>query len=210
MGREKQRMLTGEAYDPSAPELVADRRRARDRCRRYNATAPTETERRERLLRELFGEVGDDATVVPPFRCDYGYNVRVGDGFFANTGCVVLDVAPVAFGENCLLGPSVHVYTATHPIDPAERAAGREFGDPVTVGDDVWIGGRAVIAPGVSVGDGAVVAAGAVVVDDVPARTVVGGNPAEVIRRVDDKKERDGEQRDRKEGDGASAPGDGE
>ena len=188
MGREKERMLAGEAYDPSAPELAADRRRARDRCRRYNATAPTETERRRRLLRELFGELRGDATVVPPFRCDYGYNVGVGDGFFANYGCVLLDVAPVSFGENCLLGPGVHVYTATHPIDPDERAAGREFGDPVAVGDDVWIGGRAVIAPGVSVGDGAVVAAGAVVVDDVPARTVVGGNPAEVIRRVDGEK----------------------
>ncbi|RLM67037.1 acetyltransferase [Halorubrum sp. Atlit-8R] len=186
MGREKERMLAGEAYDPSAPKLVADRRRAQERCRRYNATAPTETDRRERLLGELFGEVRGEATVAPPFRCDYGYNVGVGDGFFANYGCVLLDVAPVAFGENCLLGPGVHVYTATHPIDPDERAAGVEFGDPVTVGDDVWIGGRAVITPGVEIGDGAVVAAGAVVVDDVPARTVVGGNPAEEIREIGD------------------------
>ena len=185
MGREKERMLAGEAYDPSVPELVADRRRAQDRCRRYNATAPTETDRRDRLLGSLFGEVRGDATVVPPFRCDYGYNVGVGDGFFANYGCVFLDVAPVAFGENCLLGPGVHVYTAAHPIDPEERAAELEFGDPVAVGDDVWIGGRAVITPGVEIGDGAVVAAGAVVVDDVPARTVVGGNPAEVIRGID-------------------------
>ncbi|WP_434521574.1 maltose acetyltransferase domain-containing protein [Halorubrum sp. AS12] len=187
MGREKERMLAGEAYDPMVPELVADRRRARDRCRRYNATAATETNRRERLLRDLFGEVRGDATVLPSFRCDYGYNVGVGDGFFANFGCVFLDAAPIAFGENCMLGPGVHVYTPTHPIDPEERATGREFGDPVTVGDDVWIGGRAVITPGTSVGDGAVVAAGAVVVDDVPARTVVGGNPAEVIREIDEK-----------------------
>ena len=184
MGREKERMLAGEAYDPLAPELVADRRRARGRCRRYNDTAPTETDRRERLLRELFGELRGDATVLPPFRCDYGYNVGVGDGFFANYGCVFLDVAPIDFGENCQLGPGVHVYTATHPIDPDERAAGREFGDPVTVGDDVWIGGQAVLTPGVEVGDGGVVAAGAVVVDDVPARTVVGGNPAAVIREI--------------------------
>jgi maltose O-acetyltransferase len=186
MGREKERMLAGEAYDPSAPELVAERRRARDLCRRYNATAPTEANRRDRLLRELFGSVGDGVAVKPPVRCDYGYNVGVGDDFFANYGCVFLDVAPIAFGESCLLGPGVHVYTATHPIDPDERAAGREFGDPVTVGDDAWIGGRAVITPGVSIGDEAVVAAGAVVVDDVPARTVVGGNPAEEIRRIDE------------------------
>jgi len=180
-------MLAGEAYDPTDPELAADRRRASDRCRRYNATAATETDRRERLLRELFGEVRGGAVVEPPFRCDYGYNVGVGDGFFANYGCVFLDSGPIAFGDNCLLGPGVHVYTATHPIDPDERASGREFADPVTVGDDVWIGGRAVITPGVEVGDGAVVAAGSVVVDDVPPRTVVGGNPAEEIRQIDEK-----------------------
>jgi maltose O-acetyltransferase len=185
MGREKERMLAGERYDPRDPELVADRERATDRCRRYNATSEAETDRRERLLDELFGEVRGDATVAPPFRCDYGYNVGVGDGFFANYGCVFLDVAPIDVGENCLVGPGVHVYTATHPIDPEERAAGLELGAPVTVGDDVWIGGRAVVTPGTSVGDGAVVAAGAVVVDDVPPRTVVGGNPAEEIRRLD-------------------------
>ena len=185
MGREKELMRSGEAYDPRDPELRRERERARDRCRRYNATAPTEADRRARLLAELFGAVGDDATVLPPFRCDYGYNVGVGDDFFANVGCVFLDAGPIAFGENCLLGPGVHVYTSTHPIDPDERAAGRESGDPVTVGDDVWIGGRAVITPGVQIGDGAVVGAGAVVVDDVPARTVVGGNPAAPIRRID-------------------------
>ena len=186
MGREKERMLAGEAYDPSVPELVADRRHASELCRRYNATAPTESDLRDGLLRALFGAVDGDATVAPPFHCDYGYNVGVGDHFFANYGCVFLDVAPIAFGEDCFLGPGVHVYTASHPIDPEERAAGREFGYPVTVGDDVWIGGRAVITPGVSIGDEAVVAAGAVVVDDVPARTMVGGNPAEVIRRIDE------------------------
>ncbi|GAA0715643.1 maltose O-acetyltransferase [Halorubrum trapanicum] len=186
MGREKERMLAGEAYDPSDPELRRERERARDRCRRYNETAQTETDRRDRLLRELFGEVRGDATVLPPFHCDYGYNIGVGDGFFANFGCVFLDAGPIAFGENCMLGPGVHVYTPTHPLDPEERATGREFGDPVTVGDDVWIGGQAVLTPGTSVGDGAVVAAGAVVVDDVPARTVVGGNPAEVIREIED------------------------
>ena len=186
MGREKERMLAGEAYDPSDPELRRERQRARDRCRQYNETAQTETDRRDRLLTELFGAVEDDATVLPPFHCDYGYNVGVGDDFFANFGCVFLDAGPIAFGENCMLGPGVHVYTPTHPLDPEERATGLEFGDPVTVGDDVWIGGRAVITPGVEIGDCAVVAAGAVVVDDVPSRTVVGGNPAEVIREIDD------------------------
>jgi maltose O-acetyltransferase len=185
MPTETERMLAGELYDPSDPSLVADRERARDLARRYNATSGAEGSRRERLLRDLFGAAGEDPTVEPSFRCDYGYNVAVGDDFFANYGCVFLDVNPVAFGDRCLLGPGVHVYAATHPLDPEERAANRERGAPVTVGDDVWIGGRAVLNPGVTVGDGAVIASGAVVTNDVPARTVVGGNPARVIREVE-------------------------
>jgi len=185
MPTETERMLAGEFYDPSAPELVADRERAQDLARRYSATTEAEGERREALLRELFGAVGDDPDVEPPFRCDYGYNVAVGDGFFANYGCVFLDTNPVSFGDRCLLGPGVHVYTPTHPIDPEERATGRERAEPVTVGDDVWIGGRAVLNPGVTVGDGAVIASGAVVTKDVPDRVVVGGNPARVIREIE-------------------------
>ena len=185
MSTETERMLAGELYDPSDPALVADRERARDLARRYNATSGAEATRREDLLRELFDAVGDEPTVQPPFRCDYGYNVAVGDEFFANYGCVVLDTNPVTFGDRCLLGPGVHVYAATHPLDPEARAAGRERGRPVTVGDDVWIGGRAVLNPGVTVGDGAVIASGAVVTEDVPARAVVGGNPARVIREVE-------------------------
>jgi len=142
---------------------------------------PSEKERRRELLAALFGSVGEPVHVEPPFRCDYGSNVHVGDGFFANFDCVVLDVCPVEFGENCLLGPGVHVYTATHPLDAEERAGGLESGRPVSVGDDVWLGGRAVLNPGVTVGDGSVVASGAVVSDDVPPGVVVRGNPAEVV-----------------------------
>jgi maltose O-acetyltransferase len=123
--------------------------------------------------------------VEPPYRCDYGYNVHAGDGFYANFDCVVLDVCPVEFGENRLLGPGVHVYTATHPLDAAERAAGLEYGRPVPVGDDVDLGGRAVLDPGVSVGDRSVVASGSVVTGDVPADAVVRGTPAEVVRELD-------------------------
>jgi len=145
----------------------------------------SEKERRRELLAALFGSVGEAVHVEPPFRCDYGYNVHVGDGFFANFDCVVLDVCPVEFGENCLLGPGVHVYTATHPLDAEERAGGLESGRPVSVGDDVWLGGRAVLNPGVTVGDGSVVASGAVVSDDVPPGVVVRGNPAEVVRELE-------------------------
>jgi len=177
-------MLDGELYDPEDPELIAGRRQARELTRRYNRTDPSDDEGRLDLLSDLFGSVGEGSCVEPPFRCDYGYNVRVGERFYANFDCVFLDVCRVEFGDDCMLGPGVHVYTATHPLDPIERTAGLESGEPVTVGDDVWVGGRAVLNPGVTVGDGAMVASGAVVTRDVPSRVVVGGNPAEVIREL--------------------------
>ncbi|MFD1569608.1 sugar O-acetyltransferase [Halorubrum laminariae] len=184
MPTETERMLAGETYDPTDPDLVADRARARDLVRRYNATTEAERDRRRALLDTLFDAGGDEAIVEPPLRCDYGYNISVGADFFANFGCVFLDVVPVRFGDRCLLGPGVHVYTPTHPIDPEERATGRERGEPVTVGDDVWIGGRAAVTPGVTIGDGTVVAAGSVVTSDVPESVVAGGNPARVIREI--------------------------
>ncbi len=201
-------MVAGELYDPGDPELVADRERARALTRRYNrmsesggdddsdggsdgtadsdetADSDGDSDQRRQILEDLLGSIGDECQIEPPFRCDYGYNVHVGEDFFANYDCFVLDVCPVEFGRNCLLGPGVHVYTATHPLEAAARREGLEYGKPVTVGDDVWIGGQAVLTPGATVGDGAVVAAGAVVVDDVPAGVVVGGNPARVIREV--------------------------
>ncbi|MDS0282619.1 sugar O-acetyltransferase [Haloarcula onubensis] len=185
MPTERERMLAGELYDPRDPELVAERERARELVQLYNRTGATDRESRRLLLSELFGAVGERPTVEPPFRCDYGEQLSVGDDFFANFGCVFLDVCPIAFGDRCLLGPSVHVYAATHPLDAETRAAGRECGEPVTVGDDVWIGGQAVLNPGVDIGDRAVVASGAVVTDDVPADAVVGGNPATVVRELD-------------------------
>ncbi|MBO4247810.1 acetyltransferase [Halomicrobium sp. IBSBa] len=183
MTSELEKMLAGEAYDPSDPELVAGRNRASELTRAYNETPPDAGKRRQELLDELFGTVGE-ATVEPPIRCDYGFNVHVDDGFYANFDCVLLDVCEITFGEHCLLGPAVHVYTATHPLDAAERADGLEMGEPVTVGDHVWIGGQAVLTPGVTVGDRAVVAAGAVVTDDVPSDVVVAGNPATVVKEL--------------------------
>ncbi|GAA0662020.1 maltose acetyltransferase domain-containing protein [Natronoarchaeum mannanilyticum] len=184
MPSEKEKMLAGEPYDPSDPDLVAERERARRLTRRFNDADANDTETRGELLGELFGSVGENVTVEPPFRCDYGYNVRVGDDFFANFDCVFLDVCPIEFGDECMLGPGVHVYAASHSVDPVERTSGTEHGKPVTVGDRAWIGGRAVLNPGVTVGDDAVVASGAVVTRDVPDGVVVGGNPAEIIREV--------------------------
>ncbi|WP_122089441.1 sugar O-acetyltransferase [Halalkalicoccus subterraneus] len=185
MPSEREKMLCGELYDASDPQLVVERQRARELTREYNHTAADEPDRRERILEELFDSVEGDATVEPPVHCDYGSNISVGEDFYANFDCVILDVCRVEFGDNCLLGPGIHVYTATHPLAAEGRAAGIESGEPVTVGDDVWIGGRAVLNPGVTVGEGAVIASGAVVTEDVPAGVVVGGNPARVLRELD-------------------------
>ena len=155
MTSETEKMLNGELYDASDPELVAEREATRARTREYNETAADEREKRRELLGELFGSVGDDCVVEPPFRCDYGDNIHVGENFYANFDCVILDVCDVRIGRNCKLGPGVHIYTATHPLDPDERAEGAEYGKPVTVGENVWVGGQAVLNPGVTVGDGA-------------------------------------------------------
>ncbi|MFC4358282.1 sugar O-acetyltransferase [Halobium salinum] len=178
-------MLAGDLYDPSDAQLVGERREARRLVRDLNATTEDELDERADLVEALFGSTGAEPFVEPAFRCDYGYNLHVGDGFFANFDCVFLDVCRIEFGDRCMLGPGVHVYTATHPLDAAERARGPEYGKPVTVGDDVWVGGRAVLNPGVTVGDRAMVASGAVVTEDVPADAVVQGNPAEVVKRLD-------------------------
>ena len=185
MDSEKAKMIAGELYDPADPQLLDEREHAREVTRQFNRTEASVAEAQQHL-RGLFGAAGEHLLVEPPFRCDYGYNIRVGDDFYANFDCVILDVCPVDFGDECMLGPGVHVYTATHPLDAEERVAGREYGKPVTVGDRVWIGGQAVLNPGVTVGDDAVVASGAVVTEDVPDNAVVQGNPATVVKELDD------------------------
>ena len=145
--------------------------------RMYNATTEEETARRRELLVELFGAIGAGEEIEPDFRCDYGFNIRAGAKLFMNFGCVVLDCAPVTIGDGCLFGPGVHIYAATHPTDPAVRLTGRELARPVTIGHNVWVGGGAIICPGVTIGDGAVIGAGAVVTRDVGAGVTVVGNP---------------------------------
>ena len=175
-----------ELYDPLRPELVEARRRARRLLARYNATEEEQKDERLSLLRELLAQVGDDPWIEPPFFCDYGTNLSVGDRFYANTGCVVLDSAPVTVGDRVLLGPAVQLLAATHPLEPELRAQGLEYAEPIGVGDDVWLGGGAVVLPGVTIGDRAVVGAGSVVTRDVPADAVVAGNPARVIRSLEE------------------------
>jgi maltose O-acetyltransferase len=177
---ERQKMISGLLYNPGDPELQADQSTARQWMARYNAAmAASPTERRD-LLRQRLGEVGQGAVIRPPFHCDYGYNIRLGRGVFLNFNCVILDVCEVDIGEQTQIGPGVQLLTADHPRDPAERAAGLEFGKPIVIGRNVWIGGGALILPGVTIGDDAVIGAGAVVTRDVPEGATAMGNPARV------------------------------
>lgn len=178
-------MIAGELYLASDSELTKGRERARKLTRLLNQTIETDYDKRVELLKELFGSTEESIYVEPTFKCDYGYNIHVGNNFYANFDCVILDVCEVRIGENCFMAPGVHIYTATHPLDPVERASGAEFGKPVTIGNNVWLGGRSIINPGVSIGNNVVVASGAVVTKDVPDNVVVGGNPAKIIKTID-------------------------
>lgn len=177
-------MLAGELYIASVPELITARKRARRLTRLFNQTTEENTAERENLLRELFGSTGDRLEIEPPFHCDYGRQIHVGDGFFMNFGGVILDCAEVRIGKNVLCGPGVHIYTATHPLDAAERLEGLELAKPVTIGNNVWIGGGAIVCPGVTIGDNTTIAAGSVVTRDIPANVLAGGNPCRVIREL--------------------------
>ena len=182
---EKALMLAGRAYLSSDPGLVAERLAARRLTRLYNATTEEEPVRRREILKELLGRVGDHCEIEPPFRCDYGSLIELGDNFYANFDCVILDCNRVTIGRDVKFGPGVHIYAATHPVDPEARASGRELGLPVTLGDGVWVGGRSIILPGVTIGEGATIAAGSVVAKSIPARVVAAGVPCRVLRSVD-------------------------
>ncbi|MEI2384332.1 sugar O-acetyltransferase [Breoghania sp. JC706] len=181
MTSEKNKMLAGEPYRADCPELVADRERASAWMDRFNARqAVPAAEQRDRLA-ELLAAVGEGVVIRPPFHCDYGYNISVGRNVFVNFGCIVLDVVAVEIGEGTQIGPRVQILTADHPRDPELRSRGVESGRPVRIGRNVWIGGGAIILPGVTVGDDAIIGAGAVVTRDVPAGVTVVGNPARPV-----------------------------
>ena len=183
MKTEREKMIAGELYDPLDPELVAARARARDLCPTLNATREAEQEKRRRILRELFAAGGDSVWMQPPFFCDYGSNIELGERVFFNFNCVVLDVCPVRIGSFTLFGPGVQVLTPMHPLN-AELRRSQEFGKPVEIGSDVWVGAGALILPGVRVGSRAVIGAGSVVTRDVPEGVLAAGNPCRVIREI--------------------------
>ena len=180
---ERRKMVAGELYDPLDSELVAARTRARNLCQLLNATTEAETETRRRIVQELFGAGGDSVWVQPPFFCDYGTNIELGERVFFNFNCVVLDVCPVRIGSFTLFGPSVQILTPMHPWNAAQRRR-EESGKPIEIGEDVWVGGGAIILPGVRIGARAVIGAGSVVTRDIPGDVFAAGNPCRVMRQI--------------------------
>lgn len=181
---EKQKMMTGLPFNGGDPELMQDKSHARTIAERYNRTTERETKLRDLTLRELFGSCGDKIFIKPPFHCDYGYNIHVGENFFANFDCVILDAAPVTIGKNCLMGPQTCIYAVNHPLNVEERLKGTLIGKPVTIGDNVWFGGNCVVLPGVTIGNNVVVGAGSIVTKNVPDNAVIAGNPAKILKYV--------------------------
>lgn len=185
MKTEKEKMINGEMYISADPELVKDRENARRLVRLYNETLETDYDKRTEILKELLGSTGEQIFIEPNVRFDYGYNMYVGENFYANFNCVFLDVCEIRIGKNCFIAPGVHIYTATHPLNAEERVSGKEYGKPVTIGDNVWLGGSSVINPGVTIGNNVVVASGSVVTKNVQDNVVVGGNPARIIKEIE-------------------------
>ncbi|NIC06168.1 sugar O-acetyltransferase [Billgrantia bachuensis] len=185
MRTEKEKMLAGELYDPRDAQLQRERRRARLLTKAFNDSSDDQGSERKRLLLELFGTMGKGTLIEPPFYCDYGGNITLGERVFFNFNCVILDVAQVTIGNHVLFGPGVQVYTATHPLDAEQRRGGLEAAKPITIGDDVWIGGGAILCPGVTIGARSVIGAGSVVTKDIPEDVFAGGNPCRVIRSLE-------------------------
>lgn len=181
---EKEKMLAGELYLASDPELRKERTRARGLLRRFNSTTETDEEARAQILGELFGRLGPGVEIEPPFYCDYGYNISAGVNLYMNFGCVVLDCNLVQLGDNLLCGPYVQIYAAYHPTDPQMRMTRLELAAPIKIGNDVWIGGGAIIGAGVTIGDNSVIGAGSIVLKDIPAGVLAAGNPCRVIRSL--------------------------
>ncbi len=183
MRSERDKMLAGEFYDPFDPELVRDRDRARNLCLDLNATREEQREERRRILRELFGVGGETVWLQPPFFCDYGANIALGERVFFNFNCIVLDVCSVRIGDYTQFGPAVQIYTATHPMN-AEWRRKEEYSKPIAIGSDVWVGGGAILCPGVQIGSRTVIGSGSVVTRDIPEGVFAAGNPCRVIKEI--------------------------
>lgn len=191
---EKEKMAAGLLYDANYDrELMEARTRCKDICHEFNSLYPSEEEKQKGLLKGLLGKTGEEFRVTAPFWCDYGFNIELGENFYVNHSCVILDCAKVTFGDNVFVGPDCGFYTAGHPIDAKQRNQGLEYARPIHVGDNVWIGGGVRVLPGVSIGEGTVIGSGSVVTKDIPPRVIAAGNPCRVIREIEEESEPDRE-----------------
>ena len=182
---EKEKMLAGEFYSAIDPELIRELNETKDIIQQYNNLRPSDTQGRFEILKNLIGKMADDnALIIQPFFCDYGKHIRLGKRFFANFNFTVLDEAYVTIGDDCFIGPNVSIYTACHSTNPVERNSRKEWALPVTIGNNVWIGGSVTILPGVTIGDNVTIGAGSVVVKDIPSNVIAAGNPCRVIKRL--------------------------
>ena len=179
-------MIAGEFYQAMGKELMEERQYAKEQLFQYNNLEPSKIKARNQILKKLFGKTTSRFFIEPPFRCDYGYNIYLGDNFYANYNLIILDCAPVYIGDNVMIGPNVSLFTAGHPVHPEPRTAGWEFAKPIAIGDNVWIGGHTVINPGVTIGKNTVIGSGSVVTKDIPENVVAAGNPCRVIREITD------------------------
>lgn len=184
MKTEKEKMLAGELYNAADPQLRSERRIARLHIKNYNESTDEQILLRKEILRDLIGGYSKGLYIEPPFYCDYGRNIFVGENVYFNFNCVVLDITQVTIGNNTMFGPNVQIYTATHPMDSKARSEGLEFGKSISVGSDVWVGGGVIICPGVTIGDRCVIGAGSVVTRDIPSDTFAAGNPCKVIKKL--------------------------
>lgn len=184
---EKEKMIQGLAYAAWDAQLVADRIRAKQLCHQYNALAYVDESKQAEIRISLLGNQKEGCHLEAPFFCDYGYNIQVGSNFYTNHNCVMLDCAPIVFGDQVMIGPNCGFYTAGHPIDKDERKTGLEFAKPIHVGNDVWIGGNVCVMPGVHIGDNVVIGAGSVVTKDIPSNVIALGNPCKVVKTLDNK-----------------------
>lgn len=181
---EKEKMLTGKAYQAGDNELAQDRLKAREIVFEFNNLPPKQIKQRKQLIKKLFGKTESMFYLEPPFRCDYGYNIEIGDHFYANFNLTILDCAKVSIGKHAFIGPNVAIYTAGHPLHPHLRNQEYEWAQPISIGDHVWLGGNVVINPGVNIGNNVVIGSGSVVTKDIPANVFAAGNPCKVIRPI--------------------------
>ena len=182
---EKEKRDNNQIYNPNYDEeLINEMLKTKDLCYEYNNLKPSETEKRKELIEKILGKVGKNIRIEQPFMCDYGYNIEIGENFYANHNLIILDAAKVEIGNNVFIAPNCGIYTAYHPIDVTERNKGLEYASPVKIGNNVWIGGNVTILPGVTIGDNCTIGAGSVVTKDIPANSIAYGNPCRVARQV--------------------------